>query len=38
MSADERKGRAEQLRSLIEGEDIVDWLCQQLETIVKLGL
>lgn len=38
MPANERKAKAEQLRTLIEGEDIVDWLCQQLETIVKLKL
>jgi trehalose 6-phosphate synthase len=38
MPTDERKEKAERLRSLIESEDIVDWLCKQLETIVKLGL
>ncbi len=38
MPTDERKEKAERLRNLIEGEDIVDWLCKQLETIVKLGL
>jgi len=38
MPTEERKERAERLRSLIEREDIVDWLCNQLETIVKLGL
>jgi trehalose 6-phosphate synthase len=38
MPADERKEKAERLRSLIEAEDIVDWLCKQLETVVKLGL
>lgn len=38
MPANERKGRAERLRSLIENEDIVQWLCQQLETIIKLKL
>ena len=38
MPADERKEKADRLRNLIENEDIVDWLCQQLETIVKLGL
>ena len=38
MPADERKERAERLRSLIEMEDIDDWLCKQLETVVKLGL
>jgi len=38
MPAEERKEKAERLRSLIEKEDIINWLCQQLETIVKLGL
>jgi trehalose 6-phosphate synthase len=38
MPAEERKEKADRLRSLIENEDIVDWLCKQLETIVKLGL
>lgn len=38
MPTDERTEKAERLRNLIEGEDIVDWLCKQLETIVKLGL
>ena len=38
MPADERKEKADRLRELIEREDIVDWLCKQLETIVELGL
>jgi trehalose 6-phosphate synthase len=38
MSAAERQSRAEQLRSLIEQHDIVDWLQEQLDTIVKLNL
>jgi trehalose 6-phosphate synthase len=38
MPPDERKEKAERLRTLIGGEDIVDWLCRQLETIVELGL
>ena len=38
MPLDERKEKAMRLRSLIEKEDIVDWLCRQLETIVELGL
>jgi trehalose 6-phosphate synthase len=38
MPADERKGRAQRLCSLIEGEDIVNWLRQQLETIIELKL
>jgi trehalose 6-phosphate synthase len=38
MPSDERKGRAERLCTLIEGEDIVNWLRQQLETIIRLKL
>jgi trehalose 6-phosphate synthase len=38
MPADERKEKAERLRRLVEAEDIFNWLCQQLDTIVKLGL
>jgi trehalose 6-phosphate synthase len=38
MPPDERKEKAERLRSLIEREDIVDWLCGQLQTIVELRL
>ena len=38
MPADERKEKAERLRHLVEAEDIINWLCQQLETIVTLGL
>ncbi len=38
MSAEERKDKAERLRSLIESEDVVDWLCNQLESVVKLKL
>jgi trehalose 6-phosphate synthase len=38
MPDGERKEKAGRLRSLIESEDIVDWLCQQLEAIIKLGL
>ncbi len=38
MPAQERSNRAEQLRKSIEREDIVDWLCRQLETIDRLGL
>jgi trehalose 6-phosphate synthase len=38
LPADERRNKAERLRDLIEGEDIVDWLCQQLETIIQLRL
>ena len=38
MPAEERKEKAGRLRSLIEKEDIINWLCQQLETILKLRL
>lgn len=38
MPTEERRERAERLRSLIEGQDIVDWLRQQLSTIIKLEL
>jgi len=38
MPAEERKEKADRLRNLIEREDIVEWLCDQLEEIVKLGL
>jgi trehalose 6-phosphate synthase len=34
----ERRQKAERLRTLIEREDIADWLCKQLDTIVKLRL
>jgi trehalose 6-phosphate synthase len=38
MPAEERLERARRLRWLIEGEDIMAWLCRQLETIVELDL
>jgi trehalose 6-phosphate synthase len=38
MPAEERRQRAEGLRSSIEHEDIVEWLCKQLETIARLKL
>lgn len=38
MPAEERRERAERLRSLIEQHDIVDWLHQQLRTIISLNL
>jgi len=38
MPAEERRARAERLRALIEQQDIVDWLYQQLSTIIKLRL
>jgi trehalose 6-phosphate synthase len=38
MPAAERRERADTMRRSIEREDIVEWLCQQLETIAKLRL
>jgi trehalose 6-phosphate synthase len=38
MPDEERKEKAQRLRNSIEKEDIVDWLCKQLEAVVKLGL
>jgi trehalose 6-phosphate synthase len=38
MPGEERQERADRLRSLIEQNDIVDWLQQQLNTIVRLNL
>jgi trehalose 6-phosphate synthase len=38
MPFEERRERADRLRHLVEGEDIVDWLCLQLEAIARLGL
>jgi trehalose 6-phosphate synthase len=38
MPAEERQERARRLRWLVEREDINDWLCRQLETVVELGL
>jgi trehalose 6-phosphate synthase len=38
MPPEERRERAERLRSLIEQQDIVDWLHQQLRAIVNLKL
>ena len=38
MPAEERRVLADRLRSLIEGHDIVDWLNQQLNAIIKLRL
>jgi trehalose 6-phosphate synthase len=38
MPAEERRERAERLRHLIERQDITDWLCQQLSTIVRTDL
>jgi trehalose 6-phosphate synthase len=38
MPIDERRALSERLHSLIEGHDIVDWLNQQLNAIIKLKL
>ncbi len=38
MPAEERRERAGRLRWLVEREDINDWLCRQLETVVELSL
>lgn len=38
MPEAERRERAQRLRFLIEQQDIADWLCQQLSTIIKLNL
>jgi len=38
MPEQDRKSREERLRNLISKEDIYDWLCKQLEMVVKLGL
>ena len=38
MPIEARRERADKLRSLIEQQDIVDWLNQQLNTIIKLNL
>jgi trehalose 6-phosphate synthase len=38
MPVPERNEREERLRQLIEKQDIVDWLCQQLEMLAKLNL
>jgi trehalose 6-phosphate synthase len=38
MPAEERRERAGRLRQLVEREDINDWRCRQLETVVELGL
>jgi trehalose 6-phosphate synthase len=38
MPVEERRALAERLRSLIASQDIVDWLRQQLNSIIKLKL
>ena len=38
MPKGERRERARALRALVENEDVNLWVCQQIETIVRLGL
>jgi trehalose-6-phosphate synthase len=38
MAPEKRRERAEQLRWLVEREDITAWLCGQLETVDALAL
>jgi trehalose 6-phosphate synthase len=38
MPMEERREKAQRLRSSIKNQDIVDWLRQQLNTIIKLEL
>ena len=38
MSAEERREKADRLRSIVESHDIVDWLNQQLNAIIQLKL
>jgi trehalose 6-phosphate synthase len=38
MPVEERREKAERLRSIVESNDIVDWLNQQLNAIIKLKL
>ena len=38
MPIEERQERAQQLRWLIEREDITAWLCRQLEAVIELDL
>jgi trehalose 6-phosphate synthase len=38
MPVEERKEKSDRLKALIERDDIVAWLCQQLEAIIKLKL
>lgn len=38
MPEEQRKEKADRLRGLVEQEDIVDWLCKQLDAVVALGL
>ncbi len=38
MPSEERQARNERLRWLIEREDITDWLCRQLQSVIELSL
>jgi trehalose 6-phosphate synthase len=38
MAPEERQERAERLRWLVEREDITDWLCRQLQSLLELNL
>lgn len=38
MAKSERRKRAQELRTLVEKEDVYWWLCRQLETVQQLGL
>jgi len=38
MTPEERRQRAERLRWLIQREDITDWLCRQLQTVIDMSL
>lgn len=38
MPPEERKTRSEQLRWLVERDDITEWLCWQMKAIIELGL
>ena len=38
MPKSDRRKRAQELRALVEKEDVFWWLCQQLETVDQLGL
>ena len=38
MPERERRKRAQELKALVENEDVFWWLCQQLETVDQLGL
>jgi hypothetical protein len=38
MPPEQRQKWGERLRWSIEREDIADWLCRQLETVIEFGL